>query len=299
MTLFKNFMCTTILFFSLCFFYGRPVHAQVDSYKELFQSCDANQKKFITEMEKRDNEIALLKAETSEVIRRQLAEIDRLKTTVAGLYEMLDAYSNSPLQKEKYMGRLQAELRNKNSEIEPLKTRLASAESTIASYAKKLEDKDRQISSLSSMPGEGDKEGLKKELTDLKEASSKKDNELNKLRMEFQEKLVEIKILANLVDEKNAVSADCEKNDQEIKQLHEELEAKETELAKLESENLICTAEIEKLTTTTKQQQTEISRLSEELSKKTPVIKKMKKTTQKENHKSKKVKGKDKKKNSK
>jgi len=296
MTLFKNFMCSTILFFSLCFFYGAPVYAQVDSYKELFQSCDANQKKFIAEMEKRDNEIALLKAETSEVIRRQLAEIDRLKATVAGLYEMLDAYSNSPLQKEKYMGRLQAELRNKNAEIEPLKTRLASVESTIASYAKKLEDKDRQISSQSSIPGEGGKEGLKKELADLKETSSKKDLELNKLRMEFQEKLVEIKMLTSLVDEKKAASDECDKNELELKQLNEELEAKETELAKLESENLTFTAEIEKLTTTTKQQQTEIAKLSEELSRKTPVTKKLKKTPQKEDPKGKKVKAKDKKK---
>ena len=299
MILFNYFMCTTIFFSSICFLYAKPVHAQVDSYKELFQSCDANQKKFISEIEKRDNDIILLKAETSEVIRRQLAEIDRLKATVASLYEMLDAYSNSPIEKEKYMGRLQAELRTRTSEIESLKTKLTSAEGIIVSYAKKLEDTDRQINTLSSKPAEGDKDGLKKELNDLREASSKKDIELNKLRMDFQEKLVEIKLLTNLVDEKSAASADCEKNEQEMKQLQEELDAKEAELAKLESDNLNYSAELEKLTATTKEQQMEIARLSEELSKKSPVTKKLKNISKKEKLKSKKAKSKDKKKGSK
>lgn len=294
MAFFKNSIFAILLFSGLCSLYTGPADAQTDQYKQLYQTCETNQKKFIAEIEKKDIEFALLKAETSEVIKKQLAEIERLKTAVTGLYEMLDAYSGSPLQKDQYMGRLQAELRKNSTELEALRTKLATAEDTLTAQAKRLDDKNRGC-----VPIEGDKDVLRKELNDLREASSRKDNELGKLRMEYQEKLVEIKVLSDLVNENKTASVEADKVEQELRQSNEELEAKETEIARLEADNEKLNSEVEKLTQITNQQQADIAKLSEELSREKPALKKVKKASRKETKPAKKAKCKVKKKDAK
>lgn len=223
----------------ICFVYVNPASAESEKYRELFRACDEGQQKFISAIDRKERELTLLRAELQEQLRMKIEEIDRLKTRLSAVQGIVDAYSSSPVEKEKRIERLDLELRSGRAEIESLKNRLESAEKTIAGYKR---------------------DGKRPDLPE-------RDGEAGRLRMELQEKNVELKILADLVDEMQETSDKLWSSEEEIKRLNEELEDRTSEIEDLELEKQNFVMELHRLDATVKNQEAEIARLNLELAK--------------------------------
>jgi DNA repair exonuclease SbcCD ATPase subunit len=268
--------------FILCLACAGFSHAQ-ESYKDLFKSCDENQKKNIGLMEKKEEELSRLKADHAAKIKALSAEINELRSKLATFKAMIEEYS-SPTRKEKQIERLNAELSGKNSEMENLKNKISNAEAGAIRLAKELKSKDGQINSLQNALAQKDsklrqlkihmdsagralaeclEKSASKQETAPQVGQTDKDSEIKKLRKELEDKIAENKILTILVAEKGAPSEKSGDKEGEISELKKELEEAEKEIEKIEEANAKYSAEIERLNVILKIQQEEIEKLKQ------------------------------------